>query len=80
MCLRWNYGARQQIGLVLPAEEERPMRLDIKDGYVQRHSDLLAILSLTAVMFLVGFGIFSLGESIHVPAQPRIFAGPVSTI
>jgi hypothetical protein len=58
----------------------KTVRLHIRDGYVQRHSDLLAILSLTAVMFLVGFGIFSLGESIHVPAQPRIFAGPVSTI
>jgi len=55
------------------------VRLHIRDGYVQRHSDLLAILSLTAVKFL-GFGIFSAGESIHVPAQPRIFAGPVSTI
>jgi hypothetical protein len=58
----------------------KTVRLHIRDRYVQRHSDLLAILSLTAVMFLVGFGIFSLGESIHVPAQARIFAGPVSTI
>jgi hypothetical protein len=56
------------------------VRLYIKGGYVQRHSDLLAILSLTAVMFLVGIGIFRLGESFHVPAQTRIFAGPVSTM
>jgi hypothetical protein len=56
------------------------MRLHIKDGYVQRCSDLLAILSLAAVTFLVGFGILCLGESIHAPAQTRIFAGPVSTI
>jgi hypothetical protein len=58
----------------------KTVRLHIRDGSVQRHSDLLAILSLTAVVLLVGFAIFSLGESIQVPAQPRIFAGPVSTI
>jgi hypothetical protein len=56
------------------------VRLHIKDGYLQRHSDLLAILSLTTMMFLVGFGIFCLGESFHVPAQARIFTGPVSTM
>jgi hypothetical protein len=56
------------------------MRLHIKGGGLQRHSDLLAILSLAAVMFLVGSGILYFGESIHVPAQTRIFAGPVSTI
>jgi hypothetical protein len=56
------------------------VHLDIKNGYVQRHSDLLAILSLVAMIFLVGLGIFCLRESIHVPAQTRIFAGPVSTI
>jgi hypothetical protein len=58
----------------------KTVRLNIKGGYVQRHSDLLAILSLTTVMFLVGFGIFCLGESFHVPAQTRIFTGPISTM
>jgi hypothetical protein len=52
----------------------------IKSGYVQRHSDLLAILSLVAIMFVVGSGIYYLGERVHAPMQTRIFAGPVSTI
>jgi hypothetical protein len=56
------------------------MRLHVSGGYVQRHSDLLAILSLVAIMVLVGSGIFYLGESFHTPVQPRIFAGPVSTM
>jgi hypothetical protein len=56
------------------------MRLQTTGGYVQRHSDLLAILSLVAIMILVGSAIFYLGERFHVPAQPRIFAGPVSTM
>ena len=53
------------------------MHLHIKGGYVQRHSDLLTILSLVAIMFVVGSGIYYLGKSVHVPMQPRIFAGPV---
>jgi hypothetical protein len=56
------------------------VHLHIKGGYVQRHSDLLAILSAVAIMFVVGTGIYYLGESIHVPMQTRIFTGPVSTI
>jgi hypothetical protein len=56
------------------------MRLLTTGGYVQRHSDLLAILSLVAIMILVGSAIFYLGERFHVPAQPRIFAGPVSSM
>ena len=52
----------------------------IKGGYVERHSDMLAILSFVAVVFLVGSGIYCLRESIHAQAQPSIFAGPVSTI
>jgi hypothetical protein len=54
--------------------------VDIKSGYVQRHSDLLAILSLAAIVFVVGAGIYYLGEKVHAPMQTRIFAGPVSTI
>lgn len=56
------------------------MRLHIRDGSTQRHGDLLAILSLAAVMVMVGYGIICLGESVHVPVQTTIFAGPVSTI
>jgi len=56
------------------------VHLYIKRGYVQRHSDLLAILSCVAIMFVVGSGIYYLGERVHAPMQPRIFAGPVSTI
>jgi hypothetical protein len=58
----------------------KTVRLQITGGYVQRHSDLLAILLLVAIMVLVGSAIFYLGESLHVPAHPRIFAGPVSTM
>jgi hypothetical protein len=47
---------------------------------VEKHSDLLAILSLVAIMFVVASGIYYLGEGIHAPMQARIFAGPVSTI
>jgi hypothetical protein len=52
----------------------------IKSGYVQRHSDLLAILSLVAIMFVVASGIYYLGESVHVHMRMRIFTGPVSTM
>jgi hypothetical protein len=56
------------------------VHLYIKRGYVQRHSDLLAILSLVAITLVVGSGIYYLGERVHAPMQTRIFAGPVSTI
>jgi hypothetical protein len=52
----------------------------IKSGYVQRHSDLLAILLLVAIVFVVGAGIYYLGESAHVHMRMRIFTGPVSTM
>ena len=54
--------------------------MGIKGGYLQRHSDLLAILSFVAITIVVGSGIYYLGERIHAPMQTRIFAGPVSTI
>jgi hypothetical protein len=38
-------------------------------------SHLLAILSVVAIMFVVGSGIYYLRESVHVPMQTRIFAG-----
>jgi hypothetical protein len=50
------------------------MRIHIHPS-IQRHSDLLTIL-----MFVVGSGIYYLGESVHAPMQARIFAGPASTI
>jgi hypothetical protein len=56
------------------------VHLYVKSGYLQRHSDLLAILSVVAIMFVVGSGIYYLRESVHVPMQTRIFAGPASTI
>jgi hypothetical protein len=52
----------------------------IKGRYVERHSDMLAILSFVAIVFLVGSGIYYLSESIHAQVHPRIFAGPVSAI
>jgi hypothetical protein len=45
------------------------VHLYIKSGYVQRHSDLLAILSLVAIMFVVASGIYYLSKSVHVPMQ-----------
>jgi hypothetical protein len=63
----------------LPPEEKKTMRIHIHPA-VERHSDLLAILSVVAIMVVVGSGIYYLGESIHAPMQARIFAGPVSTI
>ena len=54
--------------------------MHIKSGYVQRHSDLLAILLLVAIVFVVGAGIYYLGESAHVHMRMRIFTGPVSTM
>ena len=56
------------------------MRLHIKDGFGRRHSDLLALIILRTTVSVVGSGILYLGESVHVPAQTRIFTGPVSTI
>jgi hypothetical protein len=55
------------------------MRIHIHSS-VQRYSDLLAILSVVAIMFVVGSGIYYLRESVNVPMQTRIFAGPASTI
>jgi len=52
------------------------MRLHIKDGFGRRHSDLLALIILGTTVSVVGSGILYLGESVHVPAQTRIFTGP----
>ena len=77
----WDGTAEPDGELILSSRRGgKTMRLQFTGGYVQRHSDLLAILSLVAIMVLVGCAIFYLGETFHVPAQPRIFAGPVSTM
>ena len=52
--------------------------MQIKSGYVQRHSDLLAILALVAIMLVVASGIYYLSKSVHVPTHTRIFAGPAT--
>jgi hypothetical protein len=62
-----------------PARGEKTVRVHIHPS-VERHSDLLAVLSVVAIMFVVASGIYLLGESIHAPMQARIFAGPASTI
>ena len=54
------------------------MHLYVKSGYLQRHSDLLAILAVVAIMFVVASGIYYLGEMVHAPMQARIFAGPAT--
>jgi hypothetical protein len=54
------------------------MRFHIKDGYSQKHSDLLALIMLAAVVSAVGSGILYLGERVHAPVQTRIvFTGPM---
>ena len=61
-----------------PRREGKAMRFHIKDGYAQRHSDLLAIIILAAMVSVVGSGILYLGERVHAPAQTRmIFTGPM---
>ena len=54
------------------------MRLHIKDGFGQKHSDLMALIMVAAMVSLVGSGILYLGERIHAPAQSRmVLTGPV---
>ena len=54
------------------------MRLHIKDRFGQKHSDLMALVMVAAMVSVVGSGIFYLGERIHAPAQTRmILTGPV---
>jgi hypothetical protein len=79
--LLWDGTAEPEGDLIRSSRRGgKTMRLQITGGYARRHSDLLAILSLVAVMLVVGSAIFYLGERFHVPAHPRIFAGPVSTM
>jgi hypothetical protein len=53
------------------------VRLHTNGGYVQRHSDLLAILMLVAMVFVMGLGILYLGERVHAPEQTRMIdTGP----
>jgi hypothetical protein len=57
------------------------MRFHIKDGYSQKHVDLLALIMLSAMVSLVGSGILYLGERVHAPAQPStIFTGPMAVL
>lgn len=66
---------------VLPAEEEKAMRFHIKDGYGQKHIDLLALIMLAAMVSVVGSGILYLGERVHAPAQMRmVFTGPMAPL
>jgi hypothetical membrane protein len=51
-----------------------------KSGCAQRRSDLLVILLVVAGTFVVGVGIYYLGESVHVHMRLRIFTGPVSAM
>ena len=57
------------------------MRLHIKDGFGQKHNDLMAIIMVAAMVSLVGSGILYLGERVHAPAQTRIvFTGPMAPL
>jgi hypothetical protein len=50
----------------------------IKSGYLQRRSDMLAILSAVAIVFVVASGIYYLSKTVNVPMHTRIFAGPAT--
>jgi hypothetical protein len=66
---------------VLPAEEEKAVRFHIKDGYRQKHIDLLALIMLAAVVSVVGSGILYLGERVHAPLQTRmVLTGPMAPL
>jgi len=58
------------------------MRSHVKDdGFGQKHSDLLALIMLAAMMSVVGAGILYLSERVHAPAQARvIFTGPIAQL
>ena len=57
------------------------MRFHLKDGYSQKHVDLLALIMLAAMVSVVGSGILYLGERVHAPAQSRmIFTGPMAPL
>lgn len=57
------------------------MRFHIKDGYGQKHIDLLALIMLAAVVSVVGSGILYLGERVHAPLQTRmVLTGPMAPL
>jgi len=68
MFLELNGGWRRRIGLHLP-QRRKDRASFIKGGYLQRHSDLLTILTVVAIMVVVGSGIYYPGESIHATMQ-----------
>jgi hypothetical protein len=68
MFLELNGGWRRRIGLHLP-QRRKDRASSIKGGYLQRHSDLLTILTVVAIMVVVGSGIYYPGESIHATMQ-----------
>jgi hypothetical protein len=64
-----------------PGRGGKAMRFHIKDGYGQKHIDLLALIMLAAMVSVVGSGILYLGERVHAPAQMRIvFTGPMAPL
>jgi hypothetical protein len=64
-----------------PRRGGKAMRFHIKDGYGQKHSDLLALIMLAAMVSVVGSGILYLSERVHAPAQTRmIFTGPIAPL
>jgi hypothetical protein len=57
------------------------VRFHIKDGYGQKHIDLLALIMLAAVVSVVGSGILYLGERVHAPLQTRmVLTGPMAPL
>jgi hypothetical protein len=64
-----------------PRRGGKAMRFHVKDGYGQKHIDLLALIMLAAMVSVVGSGILYLGERVHAPVQTRmIFTGPMAPL
>jgi hypothetical protein len=64
-----------------PRRGGKAMRFHIKGGYGQKHSDLLALIMLAAMVSVVGSGILYLGERVHAPMQARmILTGPMAPL
>jgi hypothetical protein len=73
---RLEPGPMQRIGFVLPAEEDRSMRLHIDKGGTDH--ERINLIALIVLFFLVASAIFYLGQSFVVPSQPAGFFGPIS--
>ena len=57
--------------------QRKTMRFHVKDGYGQRHSDLITSIMFVATVCVFGSGILYLSETVDAPVQPStIFYDP----